>query len=298
MLPDPWHAPVNGFFQRYMTKTTVLSERVFEARARTALRHVGSGLDRRDRPVLELGTGWFPIVPVALHLCGFDAITSIDLVSHCSQHRLRDVVIRYAAAHRDGSLGDLLPGYVPDRVERLAWLVERQDNVQPADVGLTLLTGDVRDLTIEEGTFGLLVSNHVLEHIPLTDLPPILSKLRRLGSRDGLMSHRVDLGDHFSHSDPRITPYNFLRFSARQWRLIDNRIQPQNRLRVDDYRSLFAATGWMVTAETTASAGVDLLGQVPLHGDFARKDPAMVAVTTYEFTAATAPVKASAHRPR
>lgn len=48
------------------------------------------------------------------------------------------------------------------------------------------------------------------------------------------------MSDHFAHLDKRITIYNFLKFTDRQWALIDNDIQPQSRLRHSDYLKLFA----------------------------------------------------------
>lgn len=288
-LPTRWHQPANGILQRHVTKGTVLSDRVFTARAGTAARHAAAGAVCRARPVLELGTGWFPVVPVAMHLCGFEAITSVDLASHCSRRRLLDVVERFVVMHYRGTLGDLLPDYDRERADRLAVALENPMDVGPGHVGLTLVIGDVRELTRPTGGFGLVVSNHVLEHIPTETLASILASLKHLVGPNAIMSHLVDLSDHFSHLDPAITPYNFLRFSEWQWRIIDNSIQPQSRLRVDDYRSMLAEAGWTIIEELTATAGADLLEQVPLHRDFSSREPAMVAVTSFAFVAVPDP---------
>jgi len=58
-------------------------------------------------------------------------------------------------------------------------------------------------------------------------------------AKDGIMSHFIDMSDHFAHFDSTITIYNFLRFTQFQWKMIDNSIQPQNRLRISDYMNLF-----------------------------------------------------------
>ena len=56
----------------------------------------------------------------------------------------------------------------------------------------------------------------------------------------GLFLHRIDHTDHFSHSDSRIPAMNFLQFSEKDWqRIAGNRFMYMNRLRVDDFRSLF-----------------------------------------------------------
>jgi hypothetical protein len=46
-----------------------------------------------------------------------------------------------------------------------------------------------------------------------------------------------------------LSPYNFLRYSDSQWRLLNNRLVFQNRLRVAGYRRLFS------------DAGLDLVGE-------------------------------------
>jgi hypothetical protein len=46
--------------------------------------------------------------------------------------------------------------------------------------------------------------------------------------------------------DRRLSPYNFLRFDTRRWRLLDSPLNFQNRLRYPDYLELFRAAGFEV----------------------------------------------------
>ena len=48
------------------------------------------------------------------------------------------------------------------------------------------------------------------------------------------MSSRIDLSDHHSHFDASLSPYNFLRFDDRRWRLANSSLLFQNRLRRPD----------------------------------------------------------------
>jgi SAM-dependent methyltransferase len=278
-LPSAWGHAANDFFRRHVTKGAGLSDRVFQERSTAAAHHVEAGLSLRDQPVIELGTGWYPVVPVALYLCGFSSITSVDLVQHMNLEGLRDVALRFIDLDNRQGLGELLPHYEAYRLERLRRMVENTSRPAiPADVCLTLMTGDASRLPLPDGYAGFIVSNSVLEHIYPDVLRPILVEFRRLMRPDGCMSHAVDLSDHFSHLDNSITPYNFLRFSDRGWRMIDNSIQSQSRLRVDDYRAMFAETGWAPTLETTKSGGVDLLGRVNLDRRFEAKPPEVNAI--------------------
>ena len=86
-------------------------------------------------------------------------------------------------------------------------------------------------------------------------LPAGESVLRRKFRRalllrpDEAVSSRIDLCDHYSYSDRGLTPYNFLRYSDRAWRLLDSRLSRQNRLRRPDYLQAFASAGLKVIAE-------------------------------------------------
>jgi SAM-dependent methyltransferase len=270
-LPWGWGYSANDFLRRHVSKGAGLSSVVFEQRCINAARHVEVGLPLRDQPVLELGTGWYPVVPVALYLCGFSSITSVDLVQHMDAEGLRDVALRFVDLEDRQALQAVLPHCVPDRIDQLRRLVKASQPLMPADVGLTLMTGDASRLPISDRHTGFIVSNSVMEHIYPDVLSPILAEFRRLLRTDGCMSHVIDLSDHFAHLDVRITPYNFLRFTDRWWRAIDNSIQPQNRLRVDDYRNLFAETGWVSASETTNPGDESALHQIKLADRFRAK---------------------------
>ena len=67
------------------------------------------------------------------------------------------------------------------------------------------------------------------------------------------MSSRIDLRDHYSYFDRGLSPYNFLRYSDRAWRVYNSRLLYQNRLRRPDYLRAFADAGFEVVEETPSS---------------------------------------------
>lgn len=111
----------------------------------------------------------------------------------------------------------------------------------------------------------------------------LLDGTYHLSAPEGISSHIVDLGDHFAHLDRHITPFNFLRYSKRTWRMIDNRIQPQNRLRVPDYRALFSRSGFRAVAEQRLEVDRTALARVKLHADYRRIDADELAVIGCHF---------------
>jgi hypothetical protein len=94
--------------------------------------------------------------------------------------------------------------------------------------------------------------------------------------------------DHYTYSDSTVGVYHFLRYSDRAWKLIDNDLQPMNRLRANEYRDLYQQLGIPVTEEhLTANSAAELDG-APLAPRFAAMDLDDVAATTAWFVSASA----------
>ena len=126
---------------------------------------------------------------------------------------------------------------------------------------------DARATGLPSESVDFVSSTNTLEHVPAPDIPPIVGECARLLRRDGVMSFRIDMQDHASYSDRRLSPYHFLRFSDRTWRLLNSALAYQNRLRLPDYRRLFAEAGLEVVAESVnAATETELaeLAEVPL----------------------------------
>ena len=125
-------------------------------------------------------------------------------------------------------------------------------------LGIELLLTDARRIDLPAGHVDLFVSNNTLEHIPKDVLVGIFREFRRVGRRDSVMAHHIDLSDHYAGFDPSITVYNFLRFSERRWRLFNNRLHYQNRLRISDYRCIHVEAGWeLFNLNSAVDRGLD-----------------------------------------
>jgi len=88
----PFKHQINLLFQKYVTKGVYLSDEYFEDRLIHAANHLkayknlsGNLIPERT---LELGTGWYPVVPFMLYLCGSKEIHSIDIASLTNKERL------------------------------------------------------------------------------------------------------------------------------------------------------------------------------------------------------------------
>lgn len=231
---------------------------------------------------LELGTGWYPIVPIALFLNGFEKTVSIDIQNWMTLESQLVTVQKFKAWRADGRLGGFIPQLNEERWNALMEMLENPPKTKEefnAKINLETHLIDARSTSFADKSFDLICSNNTFEHIPENILSGILKEFVRLQKPSGVQSHFIDLSDHFAHFDHSITDYNFLQFSKKQWAIIDNSIQPQNRLRWPDYKKMYANLGIKIKAETTTPGNVDVVKNAKIHPEFAHFSPKELAIT-------------------
>lgn len=280
----PQRERINHWFQVKVTGGVHLSDQHFSDKFGHALDHIRFfrrfGEPHPEARILELGTGWYPIVPLCLYLSRCGKVDSIDIQSWMTADRQR-MAAQKLLEWREAGRTDALNA-APERwavVERIAQdaSLNRQEFGQA--IGLRTHLMDARKLAFEADRFDFTCSNNTFEHIPKPILKGILSDFKRVSKAGAVWSHFVDLSDHFAHSDPTISIYHFLRFSQTQWALIDNRIQPQNRMRWPEYLELFGDLGIPVDHTETRAGDLDALSREALHADFKRFTPEDAAIS-------------------
>jgi hypothetical protein len=188
-----------------------------------------------------------------------------------------EVLDAYSRYHERGRLAGFLPKLQPERMDTLRAVRAKLDGADSQQVpgllrelGIEARVGDARALPDDAGSIDCFVSNTTLEHIPPDVLRGIFAEFRRVGADNAVMSHYIDLSDHYSHFDGRITPYHFLRYSPGRWRWYNNTLQYQNRLRVSDYRAIHAETGFEVVHEADGAGSPEQIGRIVLAPEFER----------------------------
>ncbi len=245
------------------------------------------GNDPRGKVFLEIGTGRSIVVPLAYWLMGAQSTITIDVNPYLKGELvLQDVA--FIASHRALMRELFGPLLVEDRLSLLSQLSCMPDAGLEDVLALTgvryLSPCDAAATGLPEGSIDFHTSYLVFEHIPRDLLAAIVAEGRRVLRPTGLCVHRIDYTDHFSHSDRRLSPIHFLKYSERMWRRIaGNRYMYQNRLRHDDYLEVFASAGVNVveadadTDERARSALAD--GRQRLAEPFARKPLDVLAIT-------------------
>lgn len=281
----PYRHGINHLFQQYVTRGVRLSDAYLEDKLIHFHKHRGfyleCGKTLSGTEVLELGTGWYPVIPLCFFLCGAEKITTVDISPLLTAEKLRITLKQLSLAASEGRLQKF---FNPDplRLKTVLSVSENTDwNLKDMldAFQIRYLVTDARKLPLDSESLDLIVSNNTFEHIYPAILAEILIEFKRLLRPGGMMSHFIDMSDHFAHLDTDITIYNFLRFSEKKWGWIDNRIQPQNRWRISHYRRLYAELGIPVSKEENRPGDLALLRSVPIHKDFKELPEGEVAVS-------------------
>jgi hypothetical protein len=277
----------NELFQKHVTKSIVLTHDRFEERAKFCARHLQNYSSLRPQAgeaftAMEVGTGWYPTVPVGLFLCGASKVWTYDIAPMLASDRVHRLLRKYADLIESGSLQKILPQALPARMEQLSRLVEDSRNESPytflEKLNIHARVQDAQQTGLESGTVDLFVSTGVLEYIPRPVLVNILGEFQRVATPGGVMSHYLNLIDQYWYFDKSITPFNFLKYTAARWEYFNSPITWQNRLRISDYRELITSAGFKIEMEASESGQASDLDKIQLAPEFQKYSQADLLV--------------------
>ncbi|MBX2871475.1 MAG: class I SAM-dependent methyltransferase [Saprospiraceae bacterium] len=271
----PYKHRINYLFQKYVTKGVQLSSLYFEDRLIHLKEHLHffqkykGGLANCE--TLELGTGWYPVVPVGLFLAGAKRMHTVDISALMNKTNLCLTLERYLEWEQAGTLQPYLEP-VPKRLDMARQLLAEADKLsfeQLLDrLNLSYLVKDARQLDLADDSIDLITSNNTFEHIYPNILREILLEFKRILTKDGVMSHFIDMSDHFAHLDGKISIYHFLRFSEQSWKWINNDVQPQNRWRLEQYRQMYRDLGIGIREEKNRPGEPEVVAKEPIADQF------------------------------
>jgi hypothetical protein len=285
----------NGLLQHWVTHSTRLTDEIFLENLRNCRIHLAN-LQRhhvapRDFCVFELGTGWFPVVPIGLFLCGAREVWTWDIARLLRRDRLKGVIDRFLELEHKQLLRNHLEA-LPERLTLLREVMIGCDSPKSepalllAHLNIHYRVGNSARSGLPRASVDLIVSDVVLEYLSPAELSDIFREFRRIAAPEAVMSHSIALDDQYSGSDPRITQFNFLRFSDGIWRWLNNPIIPLNRLRITDYRNLFIEQGFQIVEEIARQGDPAELARTPLAERF-RRYPIEDLLVTYARLVAT-----------
>lgn len=236
----------------------------------------------------EIGTGWYPTLPIACYLCGAARVTTYDLSPHLQPQLVSDCIVQLADfldALADASGAPR--NEVNNRHARLAAAWNARSDLEMASDGVIRYAApaDATRTDLEDGEIDVLFSNSVLEHVP----PDVITEMHRESMRilapGGLMFHSVNCGDHYAYVDSSISQLNYLQYSDRVWAFWNNAFLYQNRLRAHEFVDAAAAAGFEVVLDTSTPRPQRLkeLEDVPVHPRFRHLPAEKLCITSVDF---------------
>ena len=209
------------------------------------LHYAGGRVQGRD--VLEIGTGWFPFVPLLAHLLGARRVFTVDIHPWLTLRHTRQTVdaIRDLADTAAAKLG-VEPAEFSLRADDLAHRAgkarEIADIFGPAQIHYLPRT-DLLEADMPPNSLDAVFSSNVLEHIPPDTLSAIHRKTAQLVRAGGFAVHRFNPGDHFANLSG--STIRFLECDDREWQGLGGRgLSYHNRLRTCEHAELIRETGW------------------------------------------------------
>jgi len=267
----PYKNKINHFFQKYVTKGIELNQLHFKNKLTVAQDHftyLQKHKALNDVSCLELGSGWYPVVPLSLYLCGAAQIFTIDISAHLTKASLLKTIEKFFEWKAREKLHNYLPAINVIRWNQLNSIYYKRDshtlNELLLELNITSMVGDARKISLPDRSIDFICSNNTFEHIYPNILKDILLEFKRLVKLNGLMSHFIDMSDHFAHFDQRISIYNFLQFTESEWKWIDNSIQPQNRMRFHQYQEMYTQLNIPFDTLIVEKGDIDNLSDIQL----------------------------------
>jgi len=199
--------------------------------------------------VLEVGSGWQPIIPILFSLAGAGRVLLTDTTRLCIPATV-DAALRSIRAHKSLIIDSLgISGAVFDQGVA-------QNSSQDIDRAFGrlrlkyLAPCDCQKLDLPTASVDVLVSRAVLEHIPPVVLENIFGESFRILKPGGLVCHFIDDSDHWEFEDKSISRVNFLRYSDSvfRWTCL-NKQNYQNRLRHPEYLQMMFKAGFSILRE-------------------------------------------------
>ena len=193
--------------------------------------------------IMEVGTGWFPTLPVCYSLAGVARCITYDL----NRHLNAGLTLRMLAGlerHLDkiATSGGIPAEQVRAKYSRLRQARHPEELFEWAGIEYRA-PADASQSGLPDASVDIVFSNSVFEHVPPGPIQAILNESRRVLVPGGLSIHSVNCGDHYAYFDKSITFINYLTFSDDAWKFWDNELLYQNRLRPADFLDMAKQAG-------------------------------------------------------
>jgi SAM-dependent methyltransferase len=215
---------------------------------------------RKGDRIIELGTGWLHWEALTLRLFYDIEAVLFDVWDNRQLGGLKNYVRQLGPVLNDGF------GLSAAELKRAQSLIEEIVKVESFAELYKLLgfeyvvesSGSLAQFS--SGSFQLVVSGGVLEHVKREALPTLIRDTGRILKPGGWAIHSIDTADHLEHYDRKVSPKMYLSFSEGTWaRLFENEVQYINRMQRGEWLELFKSNGFELIEEDVRRVDISCL---------------------------------------
>lgn len=210
--------------------------------------------DLKNKKVLEIGSGWFPIMPYFFIYFGkVSKVYTYDINEH----------------YRKSSISKFNLDF--EKEYNLKVDVEKANKYGlPHEVDYfpskNIIFEDIPNIDI-------VFSRYVLSHVSPNDIEEMHKKIKRSVNKGTFIVHFISPSDLRQHGDKSISLQDFLQYSPSQWDKIQTRFDYHNRMRLPQFIELFTKLDLEIVYLSydrlnENSKNMDLFKKLNLHEDY------------------------------
>ena len=189
------------------------------------------GIDLEEKTVLELGSGWAPIIPYFFtHFAEVARVATYDINEHYDSKTIAKLNAYYKANFQIDIASESGKYALPSNVKYYP-----KTNLADSTIRLN-------------EHIDLVFSRFVLEHIPPEDLLKIHQSFSKILPKSAYILHMISPSDHRAYNDKSLSYYDFLKYSPEEWKKNHTKFDYHNRLRLPNYLEIFEKAGYEVVS--------------------------------------------------
>ena len=188
-------------------------------------------IDIHDKTVLELGSGWAPIIPYFFtHFADASEVVTYDINEHYDAKTIAKLNAFYKTKYEIDIITESGKYPLPSNIK----YYPHKNLANPT-------------VTFAQ-SIDLIFSRFVLEHIPPEDLLNIHKNFAKILPKSSYILHMISPSDHRAYNDASLSYYDFLKYSSEEWKKQHTKFDYHNRLRLPQYLEIFENAGFEVVS--------------------------------------------------
>ncbi len=240
----PWGEKMNYLFQRYISKKLPPTNIEFMRNVNIAYKHFQNfknynQLKINENKYFEFGAGWTLTIPICIAFLKFE-VHCIDIRKLIIHELITDTLDKFKLNKNSVPFDIPAEVQIKNRHRDILNYIKNSFRIQ------YYAPMDARNTIFERESFDFISSTSTLEHLPETDIRPILEECYRIMKGGGIFSIIIDYQDHWAYFDKNISIYNYLKYSSKEWKKFNPTLHYQNRLRHSDYLKIISQTDFKV----------------------------------------------------